>query len=131
MIKTLIVEDNAEFRGFLRALLLERFPDAVVDEATDALQALRLLEEGKHDIVVVDIGLPGTVNGLTLIARIREHARRPPILIISNYVLPEYQLEAARLGADWFLSKVGSSAQEIISAIERLTMLGAASLPAS
>jgi two-component system OmpR family response regulator len=123
MIKSLIVEDNAEFRAFLRALLLERFPDGSVDEARDALQALRLLGEGKHDIVLLDIGLPGAMNGLTLITRIRQNGRRPPILIISNYVLPEYQLEAARLGADWFLPKVGASSQEILAAIERLTMI--------
>ena len=124
MLKALIVDDNAEFRSFLTALLCERFPDGVVEEASDAVQALRLIAEGKHDIMLVDIGLPGAMNGLSLVARIREHSRRP-ILIISNYVLPEYQLEASRLGADWFLPKVGSSAQEIIAAVERLTMMGA------
>jgi DNA-binding NarL/FixJ family response regulator len=124
MLKALIVDDNAEFRSFLTALLSERFPDGVVHEAADALQALRLLAEDKHDIVLVDIGLPGAMNGLSLVARIREHSRRP-ILILSNYVLPEYQLEASRLGADWFLPKVGASAQDIIAAIERLILMGA------
>ena len=131
MIKTLLVEDNVEFRAFLKALLLERFPDGVIQETSDALEALRLIGEARHDVVVVDIGLPGSVNGLMLVARIREQGRRPPILVISNYAIPEYQLEAARLGADWFLPKIGSTSQEIIAAFERLMLLGAEPPPES
>jgi DNA-binding NarL/FixJ family response regulator len=131
VIKTLLVEDNVEFRAFLKALLLERFPDGVIQETSDALEALRLIGEARHDVVVVDIGLPGSVNGLMLVARIREQGRRPPILVISNYAIPEYQLEAARLGADWFLPKIGSTSQEIIAAFERLMLLGAEPPPES
>jgi DNA-binding NarL/FixJ family response regulator len=126
MIKSLIVEDNAEFRGFLKALLLQRFPGGLVNEANDASAALRLLGEVQHDIILLDLGLPGSVNGLALTAQIRQKGRLPPILVISNYVLPEYQLEAARLGADWFLPKVGSTSAEIISAVERLIVIGVA-----
>jgi CheY-like chemotaxis protein len=128
MIKCLVVEDNAEFRGFLKALLIERFPDGSVDEANDAAQALALLRHSKPNILLVDIGLPGSMNGLALVARIREDGPHPPILIISNYVLPEYQLEAARAGADWFLPKAGCTALEIILAVERLVAMAASGL---
>src|SRR2546423_6503279 len=129
MIKALIVEPNREFRGFLRQVLAERFPDGAVDEASNALDGLRLMEAGKHDIVVVDLALPGRPNGFGFIARMREQGRRAPILVMSNDVPPEDQLEAARLGADWFLPKAASSTQEIIAAVERLTMLGGERLP--
>ena len=129
--RTLLVEDNLEFRAFLKALLLERFPDGVVQETGDAVEALRLIGEARHDVVVVDIGLPGSMNGLMLVARIREQGRRPPILVISNHAIPEYQLEAARLGADWFLPKLGSTSQQIIAAFERLMMLAAEPPPES
>ena len=131
MIRTLLVEDNAEFRAFLKALLLERFPDGIVQETGNALEALRLIGEARHDVVVVDIGLPGSMNGLALVARIREQGRRPPILVLSNYAIPEYQLEAARLGADWFLPKMGSTSQQILAAVERLMLLAAEPPPES
>ena len=131
MIKALLVEDNAEFRRLLKALVLERFPGGMVDEANDAAEALRLATAGVHDIFVVDIALPGDTNGLALIAQIREHGRQSPILVMSSHALPEYQLEAARLGADWFLSKVDSSQQDIIAAIERLAVMRGRELPAS
>ena len=125
MIKTLLVEDNAEFRGFVKELLLERFPGGVVDEAHDAGEALRLAAAGVHDIFVIDIALAGATNGLALIAAIRGQGRRSPILVMSSYAIPEYQLEAARLGADWFLSKVDCSREDILAVIERLAVPGA------
>jgi len=127
--KTLLVEDNTEFRSFLKALLLERYPDSIVEESANAVEAMRLVTEDGHDLVVIDIGLPNAMTGLALVARIREKGRRTPILIVSNYSIPEYQLEAARLGADWFMPKAGSSSQQIIAAVERLTMIGGETRP--
>ena len=127
--KTLLVEDNTEFRSFLKALLLERYPDGIVEESANAVEAMRLVTEDGHDLVVIDIGLPNAMTGLALVARIREKGRRTPILIVSNYSIPEYQLEAARLGADWFMPKAGSSSQQIIAAVERLTMIGGETPP--
>ena len=127
--KTLLVEDNTEFRSFLKALLLERYPDGIVEESANAVEAMRLVTEDGHDLVVIDIGLPNAMTGLALVARIREKGRRTPILIVSNYSIPEYQLEAARLGADWFMPKAGSSSQQIIAAVERLTMIGGETRP--
>ena len=129
MIRSLIVEDDAEFRGFLRNLILTRYPGGVVNEASDGGNALRILGEARHDIVVMDLSLPGSLNGLALTARIREKGRLPPILIVSSHSLPEYHLEAARVGADWFLPKAGSSSKEIITAVERLIVIGTAGVP--
>ena len=124
MLKSLLVEDNAEFRAFVRGLLLERFPGGVVEEAADAADALRLVASGAHDIFVIDIALAGRINGLALIAEIRSRGRRSPILVMSSHSIPEYQLEAARLGADWFLSKVTCTRDQIVVALDRLARLG-------
>jgi len=123
VLKSLLVEDNAEFRAFMRGLLLERFPGGVVEEAGDAAEALRLVASGGHDIFVIDIALAGRINGLALIAEIRSRGRRSPILVMSSHSIPEYQLEAARVGADWFLSKVTCTREQIVAALERLVLL--------
>lgn len=126
MIKTLIVEDNAEFRGFLRKLVRERFPGGEVAECPDGRSALQLIGPFKPDIVLIDIALPGGMNGLALTERIREKGKLPPILIITSHALPEYQAAAARLGADHFLPKGCSTAKDILAVIERLVPGGSA-----
>ena len=124
VLKSLLVEDNPEFRSFVKGLLLERFPGLIVEEAPDAAEALRLVAAGTHDLFVIDIALAGHINGLALIAEIRSRGRRSPILVMSSHSIPEYQPEAARLGADWFLSKVTCTREQIIAALERLALLG-------
>ena len=127
MVKSLIVEDNAEFRGFLKELVRGRFPDAEVAEADDGLKALQIMGGFKPNIVLIDIALPGGMNGLALTERIRESGTLPPILVITNHALPEYREAAMRLGADHFLPKA-SSAKEIVSVIEHLVS-GSAAAP--
>ena len=119
MIKGLIVEDNAEFRGFLKQLVQGRFADAEVAEADDGPQALQIMGWFKPDIVLIDIALPGGMNGLALTDCIRKRGTRPLILVITHHALPEYREAAMRLGADQFLPKC-SSAKEIVSVIEHL-----------
>lgn len=120
MLTALIVEDNAEFSAFLKSLLETRFPPAMVLEALDADEAMRHFSLNKFDIVLVDISLPGGVNGLALTEWIRQDDMSPPVVILTNHDLPEYRLEAARLGADRFLSKASSTTEEIVVAIEEL-----------
>jgi two-component system response regulator NreC len=120
MLRALIVEDNAEFSAFLKSLLEIRFPSAMILQASDADEALHHLGPGKLDIVLVDISLPGGVSGLGLTELIRQNGASPPIVILTNYDLPEYRLAATRLGADRFLSKAASTAEEIVRAVEEL-----------
>jgi DNA-binding NarL/FixJ family response regulator len=119
--RILIVEDNAEFRALLKSYLLQRIPDGVIDEAGDARAALKMFRTAPPDIVLTDIRLAGSTNGLALTARIRRHGPTPPIVIITNHNLPEYRAAAKRLGANDFLAKGSSSADEIVAVVYRLT----------
>jgi len=120
MLKALIVEDNAEFSAFLKSLLEIRFPSAMILQASDADEALHHLSLSELDIVLVDISLPGGVSGLGLTEQIRHNGALPPIVILTNYDLPEYRLAATRLGADRFLSKAASTADQIVETVEEL-----------
>jgi DNA-binding NarL/FixJ family response regulator len=60
------------------------------------------------------------VNGLEFTEWIRQDGTSPPVVILTNHDLPEYRLEAARIGADRFLSKTSSTTEEIVVAIEEL-----------
>ena len=105
MLSALIVEDNAEFSAFLKSLLETRFPSAMILQASDADEALHHLSLSQLDIVLVDISLPGA---------------SPPVVILTNHDLPEYRVAATRLGADRFLSKASSTADQIVNVIEEL-----------
>ena len=120
MLSALIVEDNAEFSAFLKSLLETRFPSAMILLASDADEALHHLSLSQLDIVLVDISLPGGVNGLGLTELIRHNGASPPVVILTNHDLPEYRLAATRLGADRFLCKASSTADQIIKVIEEL-----------
>lgn len=116
----LIVEDNADFSAFLKSLLETRFPSAMILQASDADEAMHHLSLSKPDIVLVDISLPGAVNGLGLTEQIRQKGASPAVVILTNHDLPEYRLAATSLGADRFLSKAASTAEEIVGAVEEL-----------
>ncbi|MET0164358.1 MAG: response regulator [Vicinamibacterales bacterium] len=120
MLRALIVEDNAEFSAFLKSLLEIRFPSAMILQASDADEALHHLSLSQLDIVLVDISLPGGVTGLGLTELIRHNGASPPIVILTNHDLPEYRVAATRLGADRFLSKASSTADQIVKVIEEL-----------
>jgi CheY-like chemotaxis protein len=121
MLRALIVEDNAEFSAFLKSLLKGRFPSATILQAADAYQAIEQLSLNALDIVLVDISLPGGINGLALTERIRNGGPHPPVVVLTNHDLPEYRLAASRLGANRFLSKASSTAHDILEVVEELT----------
>ena len=123
MLRALIVEDNGEFSAFLKSLLEIRFPGAMILQASDADEALHHLGLSELDIVIVDISLPGGVNGLGLTEQIRQNGASPPIAILTNHDLPEYRLAATRLGADRFLSKAASTADQIVETVEELAAI--------
>ena len=119
MCKILIVEDNDHFRQTLRSLLDARFPSMTFEEARDGSEALEKVRAFDPDLIFMDIKLPGQ-SGLDLTKRIRHSNAEVKIIILTSYDLPEYR-EAARVGgADHFVSKGSSKAEEILALVETL-----------
>ena len=69
-LKTLIVENNASFRGMLKENLLTRFPSMVIQEAEEGKAALQKVEALQPDLIFMDLQLPGE-NGLQLTKKIK------------------------------------------------------------
>jgi CheY-like chemotaxis protein len=65
MYHVMLVEDNLIFRQSFRDFLKSRFPEIIVHEAADSIEALQKVEDQQPDLIFLDINLPG-VNGLTL-----------------------------------------------------------------
>jgi DNA-binding NarL/FixJ family response regulator len=114
-IRILLADDHTVMRDGLRALL-ERQPDmAVVAEAADGRECVRLAEEQAPDVVVMDIGMPN-MNGIEATRRITSEHPRIAVVILSMHQDESYVLRALKAGAKGYLLK-DSLRAEVIEAI--------------
>ena len=75
-----------------------------VDQAADGDEALRRLDAGGYDIVLLDIGLPD-VSGLDVLAHARAAASPPIVIMMTADDTPETLLVAVRRQAYRYLRK--------------------------
>ncbi len=102
--KFLIIEDNSTFRQTLTESLQISFPSSVIREATSGVEALQGLKDFFPDIIFMDLRLPGE-SGLRLTQKIKGLYPDIPIVILTNYDLPECKEASFRYGADRFVPK--------------------------
>jgi DNA-binding NarL/FixJ family response regulator len=105
-VTVLIADDQAVVRAGL-AMLVDSQPDlAVVGQASDGLQAIRLTKELAPDVVLMDIRMP-LMDGLEATRTITAGSARPPsrVVILTTYDIDEYVFDALRAGARGFLLK--------------------------
>jgi DNA-binding NarL/FixJ family response regulator len=113
-IRCLIVDDNRPFLDAAR-LLLEREGVAVVGVATTSAEALRLEEELRPDVVLVDIRL-GDESGFDLARRLSG-----TVILISTHAQSEYAEEIAASPAAGFIPKAQLSASAILRLVGAAT----------
>src|SRR6476646_62904 len=75
-----------------------------VDAARDGQSALHLALNGRHDVAVLDRGLPH-VEGLELLSRLRGSGWSTPVLILSAYATPADRVAGLDAGAEDSLVK--------------------------
>ena len=107
MIRVLLVEDHAAFRGAL-AFLLGREPDLEVVAQAGSLAEAREALDGRLDVAVVDLALPDG-DGSELIGEL--HRANPGVsaLVLSATIGSERFDEVRKAGADAVLTKVEST----------------------
>ncbi len=119
VVRVMLVEDHADFRRLVAALL-DREPDLeVVAEAGSLEEARSHIVQGEFDVAVLDMGLPDG-NGADLIVDLREANPDAAILVLSASLDPTNLARAKGAGADGILDKVASS-DEIVDTIRRLS----------
>ncbi|MCF6471975.1 response regulator transcription factor [Nonomuraea sp. MG754425] len=106
MIRVLLVDDQPLLRSGFRALLDLEDDIEVVAEAADGQQGLALVREHRPDVVLVDIRMP-LLDGIEATRRIAADPALSGVrvVILTNYGLDEYVLDALRAGAAGFLVK--------------------------
>lgn len=125
-IRILLADDQALLRGTFR-LLLDSTPDLeVVGEAGNGREAVKLCEELRPDLVLMDIRMP-VLDGLeaTRLIAADPALAGVKVLILTTFEQDEYVAEALRAGAGGFLGK-GVDPEELLRAIR--TVAGGESL---
>jgi two-component system, NarL family, response regulator NreC len=99
----LLADDHGIVRRGLRSLL-EEAGVSVVAEAADGLEAIRLTEEHRPDLVILDIGMP-KLSGIEVAARSQKLDRPPGVIILSMHADESYIIRALAAGARAYLLK--------------------------
>ena len=118
-LRTLIVEDNVQFRRSFREILENQFPEMVIFEASDGKEAFETIAASQPHLVFMDIRLPGE-NGLELTKKIKARAPGIVVIVLTSYDLPEYREVANEYGANHFLVKGLTTGSEIAAIVRSL-----------
>jgi DNA-binding NarL/FixJ family response regulator len=105
-VRILIVDDHEVVRVGLRETFKETDIE-VCGEAASSAEALKMVEEVKPDVVLLDIRMEGG-DGLNALGRIKLDNPELPILLFSAYDNPTYVARAVALGASGYVIKNAS-----------------------
>ena len=101
--RVLLADDHGIVRRGLRGLV-EQAGLSIVAEAADGLEAIRLIEECRPDLAIVDIGMP-LLNGIEVTVRSQRLDRPPRVVILSMHTDESYVIRALAAGARAYLVK--------------------------
>ncbi len=117
----LLVDDHPVVRQGIAQLLLREFPNAIIDEADCATQALQLAANAP-ELIVLDLSLPDT-SGLEGLERLKRKFPELPILIVSMYEEKQYAERSIKSGAAGYLHKQRAG-EEIVTVVRQILDTG-------
>ena len=114
-IRVLLVDDHAVVRSGLGAVLMSFDDMALVGEATNGEEAVRLCEQLKPDVVLMDLMMP-VMDGVTATKAIQGRCPQARIIALTSFKEKELVEGALKAGAMSYLLK-NVSADELVTAI--------------
>ncbi|WP_422657005.1 response regulator transcription factor [Paenibacillus sp. EC2-1] len=116
MIRLLIVDDHAVVRSGLKLLLGEKQNIEVVGEAADGDEAIRMAEELKPDVVLMDLSMPHGKDGMTATEELKKLMPDIYILVLTMHDDEQYLFRAIQAGASGYILK-NAPHEELLTAI--------------
>ena len=113
-----VVEDNADNRLLLQAILGDQFDLVEYDNGTDALTGI---SRSRPDLVLLDISLPG-MDGNEILHRIRrdEKLKNLPVIALTAHAMAGDREKFLAAGFDDYITKPIVDETQLFSSIERL-----------
>ena len=103
-IKVVIIEDFKLTRVGLRCALNENKDINVIGESESAMNGLRIIEQLKPDVVLMDLGLPG-MNGIEAIMKLRETNKTTKVIALTSHDREEEVIAVLSAGANAYCLK--------------------------
>lgn len=113
-----IADDHAIVREGLKALLNEEPDFTVIGEAANGLEAIRMCNELKPQVLVLDI-LMDDISGIEVALQVKRNLPRTGIVILSMYGDKKHIVEALRAGAQGYVLKKSVSS-ELVRAVREV-----------
>jgi DNA-binding NarL/FixJ family response regulator len=114
-IRVLLADDHAVVRQGIRQFLEEAGDIAVVAEAGDGAEALRLVEAHRPEVAVLDVRMP-EVTGVEATRRIKGRFPQVRVLVLTAYDDDPYVFALLQAGADGYVLKTASG-DELVRAV--------------
>ena len=114
-VQILLVDDHQVLRSGLRALLNLEPDFDVVGEASNGIEAVKLAETLRPDIIVMDVSMP-EMDGLKAAEEIQSLGLQSKIVILTVHADEQYLFQTLKAGASGYVHK-SSADRELIEAI--------------
>ncbi len=101
--RILVVDDDPAILRVLRKNLQVNNYEVLVAE--DGKQAIEIAQLNQPDLILLDLWLPGEIDGMGVCARVREGNKKIPIIILSARKEEKQKVQALDQGADDYLTK--------------------------
>lgn len=98
----LVIEDEQKMADLIKRGLEEEGME--IETAYDGETGLEMAKAGNHDMIILDLGLPGR-DGLEIARDLRESGSKTPILILTAQDSTEMKVKGLDTGADDYLTK--------------------------
>lgn len=100
----LILEDLPKIRAWLRQLVIDLFPHAIIAEVALVSEALKLAHSVKFDLALIDLGLPDG-SGVDVVTSLREQQPGAQSVIVTIHEDDEHLFPALQAGAFGYILK--------------------------
>lgn len=116
--RILIADDHAIVRRGLSEILMEAYPDAIIEQVGDADTLLQRSTDEVWDIVISDLMMPGP-SVLETLQQLRQTHPQLPVLILSIYPEEQYATRVFKAGAAGYINK-DAAPTELVKAVARI-----------
>lgn len=118
MYKVLIIEDENAYQKILKDAFEKE--DFEVTVASDYKQVMHYVGQNRPDIILLDVMLPGGVNGFDLLERLKANktTRNIPVIIITNVASEEKV--AQEIGTSFYFIKSETTISQIIEKVKQI-----------